>query len=91
MTYPVRERVKSIYQRLLVKMWQFLSFFSAFLLKIVFLKEYFKFLKTTSGSSSRTDLSNIITFRPSQSHATVPLKGGLTTVDTVQNFILGSI
>jgi hypothetical protein len=30
-------------------------------------------LKTTSGSSPRTDLSNNITFCQSQSHATVPL------------------
>ncbi len=30
-------------------------------------------LKTTSGSSSKTDLSNIMTFSSSQSHVTVPL------------------
>ncbi len=32
-----------------------------------------KVLKTTSGSSPRTDLSNIMAFSTSQSHATVPL------------------
>jgi hypothetical protein len=31
-------------------------------------------LKTTSGSSPRTDLSNNITFSLSQNHATVPLR-----------------
>jgi hypothetical protein len=31
-----------------------------------------KILKTTSGSSSSTDLSNNIIFSQSQSHATVP-------------------
>ncbi len=36
-------------------------------------KEHLKILKTTSGSSSRTDLFNNITFSQSQSHATVPL------------------
>jgi hypothetical protein len=40
-------------------------------------------LKTTSGSSSSTDLSNIITFSPSQSHATVPLRE--YTVKTIIN------
>jgi hypothetical protein len=38
-------------------------------------KEHLKILKTTSGSSSSTDLSNKITFSHSQSHVTVPLKG----------------
>jgi hypothetical protein len=37
-------------------------------------KEHLKILKTTSGSSSGTDLSNNIIFSQSQSHATVPLK-----------------
>jgi hypothetical protein len=36
-------------------------------------KEHLKILKTTSGSSSSTDLSNNITFSQSQSHATVRL------------------
>jgi hypothetical protein len=36
--------------------------------------EHLKILKKPSGSSPRIDLSNIITFSPSQSHATVPLK-----------------
>jgi hypothetical protein len=36
-------------------------------------KEHLKILKTTSGSSSSTDLSNNIIFSQSQSHATVPL------------------
>ncbi len=37
-------------------------------------KEHLKILKTTSSSSSSTDLSNNITFSQSQSHATVPLR-----------------
>jgi hypothetical protein len=32
-----------------------------------------KIIKTTSGSYPRADLSNVIIFSPSQSHATVPL------------------
>jgi hypothetical protein len=39
-------------------------------------------LKTTSGSSSRTDLSNIITFSLSQSHATVPLRSLKTIINS---------
>ncbi len=35
-------------------------------------KEHLKILKTTSGSFPRIDLSNITSFSPSQSHATVP-------------------
>ncbi len=37
-------------------------------------KEHLKILKTTSGSYPRADLSNVIIFSPSQSHATVPLR-----------------
>ncbi len=37
-------------------------------------KEHWKILKTTCGSSPRTDLSNNITFIWYQSHATVPLR-----------------
>jgi hypothetical protein len=37
-------------------------------------KEHLKILKTTSGSSPRTDLSKNTTFSLTQSHATVPLK-----------------
>jgi hypothetical protein len=37
------------------------------------LKKHLKSFKTTSGSYSKKDLSNIKTFSPSQSHATVPL------------------
>jgi hypothetical protein len=33
-----------------------------------------KILKTTSGFSPRTDPSNKMTFSPSQTHATVPLR-----------------
>jgi hypothetical protein len=40
-------------------------------------KEHLKMLKTTSGSSSSTDLSNNINFSQSQSHAIVPLKDNL--------------
>jgi hypothetical protein len=34
-----------------------------------------KILKSTSGFSPKTDLSNNITFNRPQSHATVPLRG----------------
>ncbi len=36
-------------------------------------KEHWKICKTTSSSSATTELSNIITFSQSPSHATVPL------------------
>jgi hypothetical protein len=38
------------------------------------LKKHLKILKTTSSSFSKTDLSNVMTFSPSQSNVTVPLK-----------------
>jgi hypothetical protein len=43
-------------------------------------KEHLKILKTISGSSSSTDLSNNITFSQSQSHATVLLSSFYTCV-----------
>jgi hypothetical protein len=57
-------------------MWQYPSLFSEglhFSLNFLKFKVHLNILKTTSGSSSGTDLSNYITFSQSQSHAKIPL------------------